>query len=74
MEQILKGLKMKLDKSLTVAIVGESGCGKSTVIQLLERFYDPEKGHVLIDGVDIKDMNINWLRQQIGYNGSKLET
>lgn len=64
--QILKGLKMKLDEGLTVAVVGESGCGKSTVIQLVERFYDTEGGCVMIDGTDIKKINVKWLRQQIG--------
>ncbi|XP_042405057.1 ABC transporter B family member 11-like [Zingiber officinale] len=50
----------------TIALVGQSGCGKSTVIALLERFYDPDAGFILLDGVDIKKLNIRWLRQQIG--------
>ena len=49
-----------------VALVGESGCGKSTVIALLERFYDPDSGMVTLDGVDIKNLKVSWLRQQMG--------
>ncbi|CAF4370774.1 unnamed protein product, partial [Rotaria magnacalcarata] len=47
-----------------VALVGRSGCGKSTVIQLLQRFYDVTHGKVCLDGVDIRDLNIHWLRSQ----------
>jgi ATP-binding cassette subfamily B (MDR/TAP) protein 1 len=50
----------------TVALVGESGSGKSTVISLMERFYDPDGGRILIDGIDIKQFQVRWLRQQIG--------
>ena len=50
----------------TVALVGASGCGKSTIINLLLRFYDVQGGAVMLDGVDIKDLNIKWLRSQIG--------
>ncbi|KAJ9063063.1 hypothetical protein DSO57_1003994 [Entomophthora muscae] len=50
----------------TVALVGASGSGKSTTIQLLERFYDPTQGEVVMDGCDIKKMNLKWYRQQLG--------
>jgi ATP-binding cassette, subfamily B (MDR/TAP), member 1 len=50
----------------TVALVGESGSGKSTAISLLQRFYDPDVGHVLLDGVDIQKFQLRWLRQQMG--------
>ena len=50
----------------TVALVGPSGCGKSTVIQLLQRFYDPAQGQVLIDGRDAREYNLKWLREQMG--------
>uniref|UniRef100_A0A3Q2ZN91 ATP-binding cassette sub-family B member 5 n=1 Tax=Kryptolebias marmoratus TaxID=37003 RepID=A0A3Q2ZN91_KRYMA len=63
---ILQGLKLKVKKGETLALVGSSGCGKSTTIQLLERFYDPREGTVTMDGVDIKELNIHWLRAQIG--------
>ena len=49
-----------------MALVGESGGGKSTVISLLERFYDPVQGQVLLDGVDVRTLNVQWLREQIG--------
>ncbi|XP_049641936.1 ATP-binding cassette sub-family B member 5 [Suncus etruscus] len=62
---ILRDLSLTIEKGKTVAFVGSSGCGKSTSIQLLPRFYDPVKGQVLFDGVDAKVLNIQWLRSQI---------
>ncbi|KAJ4812820.1 ABC transporter B family member 19 [Rhynchospora pubera] len=50
----------------TAAVVGGSGSGKSTVVALIERFYDPNQGHVLLDNVDLKTMQLKWLREQIG--------
>ena len=55
----------------TVALVGESGSGKSTVIGLIERFYDPVSGQVLLDGVDIRGLNLRWLREQLGLVGQE---
>ena len=49
-----------------MALVGSSGCGKSTITQLIQRFYDPSGGRILLDGTDIKQLNVKWLRQQIG--------
>lgn len=49
-----------------MALVGESGSGKSTVISLIERFYDPDSGVILLDGIDIKQFQVQWLRQQMG--------
>jgi len=49
------------------ALVGASGCGKSTIFQLIMRFYDPDEGAVYLDGVDLRDLNLEWLRSQIGY-------
>ncbi|CAG11905.1 unnamed protein product [Tetraodon nigroviridis] len=63
---ILQGLNLKVQKGETLALVGSSGCGKSTTIQLLERFYDPREGRVLLDSVDTKELNIRWLRSQMG--------
>lgn len=50
----------------TVAVVGGSGSGKSTVVSLIERFYDPNQGQVLLDNVDLKTLQLKWLRDQIG--------
>ncbi|XP_018080828.1 ATP-dependent translocase ABCB1 isoform X2 [Xenopus laevis] len=63
---ILKGLNLKVEAGKTVALVGASGCGKSTTIQLLQRFYDPPKGEVTVDGHDIRSLNVKWLRENIG--------
>ncbi|KAM8735723.1 ATP-dependent translocase ABCB1 [Acanthopagrus schlegelii] len=63
---ILQGLNLKVKKGETLALVGSSGCGKSTTIQLLERFYDAREGRVVLDSVDVKQLNIQWLRSQIG--------
>ncbi|KAF2292301.1 hypothetical protein GH714_018734 [Hevea brasiliensis] len=52
--------------ALTLALVGESGSGKSTVISLLQRFYDPDSGHITLDGVEIQKLQLKWLRQQMG--------
>ena len=57
---------MKINAKETVALVGESGCGKSTIVSLLLRFYDINSGKILIDGVDIKDYNLNDLRKNMG--------
>lgn len=69
--EILRGLNLTIDPGQTVALVGGSGCGKSTCIQLLQRFYDPEQGQVLLDGHDLKDLNVAWLRSNIGVVGQE---
>jgi ABC-type bacteriocin/lantibiotic exporter with double-glycine peptidase domain len=56
-------------KCKSTAFVGESGCGKSTIFQLMMRFYDPEQGRILLDGIDLRELDIYWLREQIGYVG-----
>ncbi|KAI9317560.1 putative ABC transporter protein [Dichotomocladium elegans] len=63
---ILRGFTASIRPGKTVAIVGPSGSGKSTAIQLIQRFYDPLSGNILLDGHDIKDYNLQWLRNQIG--------
>ncbi len=63
---VLRGLSLAFPAGKTAALVGASGSGKSTIVALVERFYDPLEGSVKIDGVDIRDLNIKWLRSQIG--------
>nr|AAB69423.1 P-glycoprotein [Homo sapiens] len=63
---VLQGLSLEVKKGQTLALVGSSGCGKSTVVQLLERFYDPLAGKVLLDGKEIKRLNVQWLRAHLG--------
>ncbi|XP_075234185.1 multidrug resistance protein homolog 49-like isoform X2 [Lycorma delicatula] len=69
--KVLQGFDLKINQGECIALVGSSGSGKSTTIQLLERFYDPNSGSVLLEGVDIRDLHISWLRQQIGLVGQE---
>ncbi|XP_065843600.1 ATP-dependent translocase ABCB1-like [Oscarella lobularis] len=64
--KILNSITFSVNSGETIALVGASGCGKSTLIQLLQRFYDPTAGRVKLDGHDIRKLNIQWLRRQIG--------
>ena len=64
--QVLKGLSLTLQAGEVVAVVGYSGAGKSTIAQLLSRFYDPQEGQVLLDGVDLRTLEQHWLREQVG--------
>ncbi|KAG7214740.1 hypothetical protein INR49_010632 [Caranx melampygus] len=63
--QILNKFSLTLPPCKTVAIVGESGGGKSTVASLLERFYDPTSGVIMLDGLDIRTLDLSWLRGQV---------
>ena len=63
---VFKGLNLKINQNDCIAIVGESGQGKSTFISLVMRFYDPEFGTVLIDGVDVKTLSVKDLRCRLG--------
>ena len=65
-ENVLEGINLIIEKGKTIAIVGPSGAGKTTLVDLLPRFYDCSLGDIYIDGVSIKDMNINSLRSLMG--------
>ncbi|CAF1798542.1 hypothetical protein HID58_057955 [Brassica napus] len=65
-EQIFRGFSLFISSGTTVALVGQSGSGKSTVVSLIERFYDPQAGEVLIDGVNLKEFQLKWIRSKIG--------
>ncbi|KAH9620345.1 hypothetical protein KSS87_015948 [Heliosperma pusillum] len=65
-EQIFSGLSLSMARGTSTALVGQSGSGKSTVISLIERFYDPLSGEVRIDGVNIKEFKLKWIREKIG--------
>lgn len=60
-------MNMKIPAYRKIALVGNSGCGKSTIANLLLRFYDITGGSLLIDGIDIKEYNVKQLRKHIGY-------
>ncbi|RAW24405.1 Multidrug resistance 49, partial [Phytophthora cactorum] len=68
---VLKNYNLTIEAGQTVAFCGPSGGGKSTGVSLIERFYDPIEGQVLLDGVDTKELNLNWLRSQIGLVGQE---
>ena len=65
-ENVLKNFSLEVSKGKTVALVGQSGSGKSTIANLLTRFYDVQEGIIKIDGIDIKDMNLKSLRNLMG--------
>jgi ABC-type multidrug transport system fused ATPase/permease subunit len=63
--EILKGVTIDIQKNKVIALVGQSGCGKSSLISLIERFYDPNEGSVCYDGVNIKELNPKWYHRQV---------
>ncbi|MCC5602775.1 ABC transporter ATP-binding protein [Nostoc favosum] len=65
-EPVLKDISLLVSPGEAIALVGASGAGKTTFVNLLPRFYDPEVGEILIDGVDIRDVKLHSLRRQIG--------
>jgi len=62
---VLRGMNITINPQESVALVGESGCGKSTFVNLLMRFYDPDQGEIYLDGVDIRTLNLHDLRTAI---------
>ena len=62
---VFTSLNLSVAAGQTVALVGASGSGKSTIIQLLERFYDPAAGSITVDGHDIKQLSLGWYRSQV---------
>ena len=69
--QVLKNISFKIEKNKKTAFVGESGSGKSTIVALIERFYDPTSGQITIDEIDLKEYNLNSVRRSIGYVGQE---
>lgn len=69
--QILKGVTFTIESGKKTSFVGESGSGKSTCLQLIERFYDVNKGELLIDGKNIQHIDLEWMRENIGYVGQE---
>ena len=65
-DYVLRGVSFKVQKGETIALVGATGSGKTTIISLLSRFYDIQKGAILVDDVDIRDMDLDSLRRKIG--------
>ena len=70
-DYILKNINFKVNQGETVAFIGSTGSGKSTLINLIPRFYDATDGEVLIDGVNVKDMTLEYLNNKIGYISQK---
>ncbi len=66
-EWVLRGISFKVESGKTLALVGHTGAGKTTIINLLLRFYDPQRGRILVDGTDIRDIPVAELRALIGY-------
>ncbi|KAK4872647.1 hypothetical protein RN001_014676 [Aquatica leii] len=69
--KILHGLNLTINPGETVALVGSSGCGKSTCIQLIQRYYDPDVGGVYIDDHKVTDLDLTWMRSHIGVVGQE---
>jgi ATP-binding cassette subfamily B protein len=66
-EWVLQGVSFRVEPGRTLALVGHTGAGKTTVVNLLLRFYDPQRGRILVNGVDIRDVDVDELRSLIGY-------
>jgi ATP-binding cassette subfamily B protein len=62
----VRGLSFKLEPAVRVALVGENGAGKTTIVKLLTRLYDPDEGRILLDGVDLRDLDLDSVRRNVG--------
>ncbi len=70
-EYILKDINLTLNKGQTLAVIGSTGCGKSTLVNLIPRLYDATEGQVLVDGVDVKDYSLDDLNNRVAYVSQK---
>ena len=68
---VLRDFSLKIKGGSMVAVVGGSGSGKSTVIWMIQRFYDPNHGKVLMGGMDLRELNVKWLRRQTALVGQE---
>jgi ATP-binding cassette subfamily B protein len=66
-ESVLSDLNFEIQPGESVAMLGSTGSGKSTIAQLMARFYDPSKGTIYLDGIDLKDWDIQWVRKNLGF-------
>jgi hypothetical protein len=66
--EVCQNFSLAIEPGETVALVGPSGCGKSTIVNLLLRFYNVDSGSITMDGTNINELNVPWLRSQIGYD------
>jgi len=66
MNKIFNGFSLSIPSGTTASLAGHSGRGRSTVINLIERFYDPQAGELLIDGINLKEFQLKWSRSKIG--------
>jgi ATP-binding cassette, subfamily B, bacterial MsbA len=66
-KEVLKGLSLKIPAGTSLAIIGPNGCGKSTLVNLVPRFFDPQQGSVRINGIDTRDLGLKQLRKSVGY-------
>lgn len=64
-------MNFKVNKGETVAILGATGCGKTSLVSLIPRFYDAVEGEVLVDGVNVKEYKLDDLRHKIGFDSSE---
>ena len=66
-EQVLTNFNLKVNAGETIALVGETGAGKSTIVNLICRFFEPTEGNILIDGIDYRKRSLGWLHSNLGY-------